>query len=40
MFPQLAGRRLHLETWASRRDYPQENYFGLGPGSNRADQSD
>jgi outer membrane protein assembly factor BamA len=38
--PRLAGRRLHLEGWASRRDYPQENYFGLGPGSNRGDRSD
>jgi len=39
-FPELAARRLHLETWASRRDYPQENYFGLGPDSNREDRSD
>jgi len=38
--PELAGGRLYLESWASRRDYPQENYFGLGPGSNRGDQSD
>jgi hypothetical protein len=39
-FPRLAGNHLHLETWASRRDYPQENYFGLGPDSDRADRSD
>lgn len=39
-FPRLAGNRLHLETWASRREFPQENYFGLGPDSNRADRSD
>lgn len=39
-FPRLAGNYLHLETWASRRDYPQENYFGLGPESRRADRSD
>ena len=39
-FPRLAGNRLHLETWASRRDYPQENFFGLGPDSDRADRSD
>lgn len=39
-FPSLARRRLHLETWGSHRDYPEENYFGLGPGSNRDDQSD
>jgi hypothetical protein len=39
-FPRLAGNRLMLETWASRRDYPQENFFGLGPDSNREDRSD
>ena len=39
-FPSLARRRLHLETWGSHRDYPEENYFGLGPASNRDDQSD
>jgi hypothetical protein len=39
-FPRLAGNHLHLETWASRRDYPQENFFGLGPDSDRADRSD
>jgi len=39
-FPRLGGNHLHLETWASRRDYPQENFFGLGPDSNRADRSD
>jgi hypothetical protein len=39
-FPRLAGNHLHLETWVSRRDYPQENFFGLGPDSNRADRSD
>jgi hypothetical protein len=39
-FPELANRRLMLETWVSRRDYPRENFFGLGPDSNRADQSD
>ena len=39
-FPRLAGNRLHLETWASRRDYPQEDFYGLGPDSNRADRSD
>jgi hypothetical protein len=39
-FPRLAGNHLHLETWASRRDYPQENFFGLGPDSRRADRSD
>jgi Outer membrane protein/protective antigen OMA87 len=39
-FPRLAGNHLHLETWGSRRDYPQENFFGLGPDSSRADRSD
>jgi hypothetical protein len=39
-FPRLAGNHLHLETWAARRDYPQENFFGLGPDSNRSDRSD
>jgi outer membrane protein assembly factor BamA len=39
-FPELAGKRLLLETWVSRRDYPQENFFGLGPDSNRDDRSD
>jgi len=39
-FPRVAENHLHLETWASHRDYPQENFFGLGPDSNRADRSD
>jgi hypothetical protein len=39
-FPELAGKRLLLQTWASRRDYPQENFFGLGPDSERDDRSD
>lgn len=39
-FPQLAGKKLLFETWGSRRDYPQENFFGLGPDSNRNDRSD
>ena len=39
-FPRLAANRLYFETWASRRDYPQENFFGLGPDSDRADRSD
>jgi hypothetical protein len=40
LFPQLAGRRLHLETWGSRRDLPQENYYGLGPDSEEASRAD
>lgn len=39
-FPRLADGHLHLETWASHRDYPQENFFGLGPDSNRDNRSD
>jgi outer membrane protein assembly factor BamA len=39
-FPRLADNHLHLEAWASHRDYPQENFFGLGPDSNRDDRSD
>ena len=39
-FPRLADNHLYLETWARHRDYPQENFFGLGPNSNRDDRSD
>lgn len=39
-FPSLADGHLHLEGWASRRDYPQENFFGIGPDSVRADRAD
>jgi hypothetical protein len=39
-FPRLAGNRLLLESWASRRDYPREMFFGLGPDAAREDQSD
>jgi outer membrane protein assembly factor BamA len=39
-FPRLADNHLYLEAWASHRDYPQENFFGLGPDSNRDDRSD
>ena len=39
-FPRVADNHLHFETWASHRDYPQENFFGLGPDSNRDDRSD
>jgi surface antigen Omp85-like protein len=35
-FPKLAHRRLHVETWAAHRDYPQEHFFGIGPDSARA----
>jgi surface antigen Omp85-like protein len=36
-FPRLAGRRLHVESWAARRSYPQEHFFGIGPASARSD---
>ena len=39
-FPHVAGNRLYFETWGSHRDYPQENFFGLGPDSSREDRSD
>jgi hypothetical protein len=39
-FARLANNHLHLEAWGSRRDYPQENFFGIGPDSNRDDRSD
>jgi hypothetical protein len=39
-FPRLADNHLYLEGWASHRDYPEENFFGLGPDSNRDDRSD
>jgi len=38
-FPELAHKRLLVETWAAHRDYPQEDFFGLGPDSARANQT-
>src|SRR5262249_30095323 len=38
-FPKLARNRLQLETWAAHRDYPEEDFFGLGPDSRREDQT-
>jgi outer membrane protein assembly factor BamA len=38
-FPRLANRRLMAETWAAHRDYPQEDFFGIGPGSARGNQT-
>lgn len=38
-FPQLAHKRLMVEAWAGHRDYPQEDFFGIGPDSARADQT-
>jgi hypothetical protein len=39
-FPRLAGRKLHLESWVGHRDSPEENFFGLGPDSERENRSD
>jgi surface antigen Omp85-like protein len=36
-FPALVGGRIFAEGYASRRDYPQERFFGVGPDSNRGD---
>lgn len=36
--PNLARKRLRLETWAAHRDYPEEDFFGIGPDSNRANE--
>ena len=38
-FPKLANNHLHFETWAAHRDYPEEDFFGLGPDSARDDQT-
>jgi hypothetical protein len=38
-FPRLAHRRLLVETWAAHRDYPQEQFFGIGPDSARDSQT-
>ena len=39
-FPMLADGRVMLEGYARRHEYPQEDYFGLGPASLRRNQSD
>jgi hypothetical protein len=39
-FPELANGRLYIEARARRAEYPEEDYFGLGPDSLRSDQSD
>jgi hypothetical protein len=39
-FPELANGRLMAEAYARRSEYPQEDYFGLGPDSRRQDQTD
>ena len=37
-FPELANGYLFAEGWATRREYPQEDFFGIGPDARRADQ--
>jgi hypothetical protein len=37
IFPELANGRLFAEGWATRRDYPKEDFFGIGPDSQRSD---
>jgi outer membrane protein assembly factor BamA len=37
--PRLASNHLYVESWVGRRDYPEEDYFGLGPSSNRSDRT-
>jgi hypothetical protein len=37
-FPELAKGYLFAEAWATRRDYPQEDFFGIGADARRADQ--
>ena len=39
-FPRVANDRLYFSAWASRRDYPEESFFGLGPDSARDARSD
>lgn len=38
-FPDLAGGQVGLEGWVRRFDYPSEEFFGIGPDSERADRS-
>ena len=39
-FPRLADDRLDVQAYARRHDYPQEDYFGLGPASLRRNHAD
>ena len=38
-FPNLAHKRVLVETWAAHRDYPEEQFFGIGPDSARDSQT-
>jgi hypothetical protein len=37
--PELAAGRLFAESYARRHEYPQEDYFGLGPDARRGDHT-
>jgi hypothetical protein len=37
-FPKLADDHLFLQAYGGRREYPQEDFFGLGPDARREDQ--
>jgi hypothetical protein len=37
IFPELADGRVFAEGWASRREYPHEDFFGIGPDAERQD---
>ncbi len=37
--PDLAGGRVMLGTFGRRQNYPQEDFFGIGPGARRIDHS-
>lgn len=39
-FPELANGRVMLEASANLREYPEEQFFGIGPDSLRADESE
>jgi hypothetical protein len=38
-YPIAPGDRVNVEGYARKYDYPQEEYFGLGPNSRRADRT-
>ena len=37
-FPRLADGKLYARVYGGRREYPEEDFFGLGPDSRRGDQ--
>ena len=38
MLPRLAGEKVSLDVHAQRYEFPNEDFFGLGPGSRREDE--